>query len=277
MIGQYAPMHVSVIGHSDSIGLKLAPGKNRGRCCSAKCCRIEFGETVPVDSWRFAAYGPQAVPWAIGKVTAAEPDVVIIMVSSYWCAFGRVSNKVRQQYGERAERWYLRAEDGFVKHAEREHGTGKPTNTRTRRFMRRAVGVAAYAGLEEVTDVFATIVRKLAQLEHLQVVLVSDHHFTTAVREANAGIEPALAHFAAVIRPIANEHRFLLARYRRGAEDRWAPRRDDPGRRRPHDRRGARARCSYARAGRQGHWAGGRAAGSALNRRVLAGRPAPTY
>ncbi|HXU23319.1 MAG TPA: SGNH/GDSL hydrolase family protein [Tepidiformaceae bacterium] len=202
-------MHVSVIGHSDSIGLKLEPGEDSWPVLLGKMLSEELNEPVPVDSWRFAAYGPHAVPWAIGKVTAAQPDVVVIMVSSYWCAFGRVSNKVRQRFGQRAERWYLRAEDGFVKHAEREHGTGKPTNTRTRRFMRRVVGVSAYAGLEEVTDVFTTVVRKLAQLEHLQVILVSDHHFTEAVRQANAGILPTLAHFEAVIRPIANEHRFL--------------------------------------------------------------------
>ncbi|MGH2633719.1 MAG: SGNH/GDSL hydrolase family protein [Tepidiformaceae bacterium] len=204
-------MHVSVIGHSDSMGLLLRPGEESWPVLLQNGLTAALNEPAQVDSWRFAPYGPRAVSFAIDKVVAAQPDVVILPVASYWCAFGRVANRVRQRYGERAERWYLRAENGFVAHAERDKGPGKPTNTRSRRFVRKVIGVAAYAGQDEVTEVYATIVRRLAQQEHLQMIVMRDHRFTPAVRAANPTIDSTLAHFDAVIRPIADTHLFAWA------------------------------------------------------------------
>jgi lysophospholipase L1-like esterase len=60
---------------------------------------------------------------------------------------------------------------------------------------------------DQFIEVYSTLIRGLSQREQMQVLVLSDHHYTAQVRRAIPAIEPAIARIQAAIQPIVVERK----------------------------------------------------------------------
>ena len=200
-------MRISVIGNSDTTGMLLQPGEKTWPTLLQERLGESLGEPVVVDNWRFVPYRPGAVERALGLVTEAQPDFVILTLASFWCAFGTVRARVERRFGRRAARFYTRAEQAFSRSVERGGRTGQSANAIGRRTARRIIGTSTPMSVDQFIEVYSTLIRTLSQREQLQVLVLGDHHYTAWVRRAMPAIEPAIARIQAAIQPIVVERK----------------------------------------------------------------------
>lgn len=201
-------MRILVLGNSDTGGSALAPGEQpwpeivRGRLAGWT------GSEVHLEHRTLAPYGPRAVDHALRCVAETDPDLVIIILAGYTAVVGYVHLRVRQRLGARAERWYLRLERGFDRSTRRE-GQETAVNNWSRRLVRKLLGTATYASVDEVASVYCGILRRLSQREGVQVLVAGDARFGEARRALNPGLLTGLQRLHAAVRPVVAEHRFL--------------------------------------------------------------------
>ena len=168
-------------------------------------------EPVVVDNWRWAVYRPGAAEYALKLVEEARPDVVIVTLAAFWCAFATVQIRVEQRFGQRAANLYRRLERTTTRVAEQSDRPGKHTNTLARRTARKLIGMGTLMSVESFVDTAGEVIRKLSQDENLQVLVVAGHHYTADVRRAMPGLEPALQQIRAALRPVVEERRLVWA------------------------------------------------------------------
>lgn len=197
-------VRISILGNSDTTGQRLAAGDSPWPELVKDQLSARLGENVTVDSWKFAAYRPGAVDYALHLVDEAEPDVVIVTLASYWCAFSTVQTGIEQRYGQRAARLYTRTERTFARQFERP-GMAATRKRLARRVTRKIVGTGTLLSVEAFLDIYSSLIRELAKRENLQVVVLGDHHFTAEIRKTMPAISPAVARIESAIRPIVTE------------------------------------------------------------------------
>jgi lysophospholipase L1-like esterase len=196
-------MRVAVLGNSDTTGQKLQPGATSWPILLGERLSEAAGVAVEIDSWKFAAYRPDAVSYALELVDGAEPDVVIVTLASYWCAFSTVQAGVEQRFGIGAGQ--------LVQRAERKLG---PAGRRgvTRRVARKVAGTGTLLSVEQFIEVFSSLIRELAKRESLQVLVMEDHHFTPRLRKKMPTIDAALPAIVEAIEPLVAERRMHWSR-----------------------------------------------------------------
>jgi hypothetical protein len=198
-------LRISVLGNSDTSGMQLHPGEKPWPALIQERLSETLTEPVVVDSWRWVPPRPDAVERALALVDGAEPDVVILTLASFWCAFGTVRAHVDQRFGKRAGRLYGRAERAFSSRIERPRSPGAHASGFGRRLGRRLIGTATYMTLDQFVAVYSELIRALSQREQLQVLVLGDHHFNGRVRARIPAIEPAIARIEGAIRPLVLE------------------------------------------------------------------------
>jgi hypothetical protein len=181
------PVNVCVLGHSDSDGGLLPAGeKSWPELLQAHLSEVT-GQPAAVTRTRLVPMGSRAVGLALEHVTHCDPDLVVLAIGPYWCAFETVSTSVRNRFGERVERWYLRFERWFSRGLEGGSVVVRP-KLGIRRLVRRILGTAALTTYDEVAGTYAQILRRLSQDEHLELFVLECHHFTRAIRGLNPGL-----------------------------------------------------------------------------------------
>jgi lysophospholipase L1-like esterase len=196
-------MRIGVLGNSDTTGQKLQPGEDSWPVLLRARLTEALGAPVIVDSWKFAAYRPGAVDFAMRLVDEAQPDVVIVTLASCWCAFGTVQSSVEQRFGPAAGK--------LARNAERKLGVvGR--NPLPRKVARKVVGTGTLMSVDSFVHVYSNLIRELAKREDMQVLVMEDHHFTRALRERMPAISDALPRIVAGIQPLVLDRRMHWAR-----------------------------------------------------------------
>lgn len=198
-------MRIAVLGNSDTSGLFLALREKPWPSLLREQVGESLGEPLVVDSWRWVPARPDAVERALALVEDAQPDIAILPLASFWCAFGTVRARVDRRLGKRAGRLYGRAERAFTRRIERRRPPSATTSGFGRRFGRRFIGTETYMSLDQFIAVFSNLIRALSQQEELQVLVLGDHHFNIRIRDKIAAIEPAIARSKAAIQPLVAE------------------------------------------------------------------------
>ena len=204
-------MRISILGNSDTTGMFLAPGTSTWPVLLQECLRDTFPEPVEVDSWRFAPYRPRALQHALALVSAAEPDLVVVPLASYWCVFGTVRARVEQRFGARAAVFYARGERAISRHVEGGVRPGKPRATLARRLARRVVGTTTLMSLPEFVGVYGTLIRELALREEMQVLVLGDHHYNARTQRMLPRAGALIVEIERAIRPLVEERKLLWA------------------------------------------------------------------
>jgi hypothetical protein len=202
-------MNVCVLGHSDSIGDLLAPTEDPWPTILARRLSVLAGRPASVAHFKFRPFGPRAVELAIDRVIGCDAEIVIIPLCTYWCGYRVVSASVRRRLGKRAERWYLAGQHSFSRHAE--GARGEHHRHLIRRAVRKVLGTQPLASVEEVTQVYATVFRRLSHDEHVQLVALADHHFTPAGLRSNPGILEAGERIHAAVKGVVDRRRLIWA------------------------------------------------------------------
>jgi hypothetical protein len=156
-----------------------------------------------------APYGPKAVRIALAEFEEARPEYVVVSLGTYLCTVGVVSLRVRERFGERAERLYHRAEQAFSRKTRNAGPFARALNRFGRRAARRLIGTSLYASPEEVIAVYEAIVRGLAHHEGVQVVVMGEHFFSRDQQRANPQMVATIRHVHAVFKSLADAHHFI--------------------------------------------------------------------
>ncbi len=197
-----------VLGHSDSAGEALPPGVVPWPQRLSTRIAEESGAPVELVHVKFTAFGPRAVEFATRKLTEANPDVVIVSLSAYPCAVSSVSLAVRRRFGERAERWYKRAERGFDRRTFERPGLSGFSNSLARRFSRRVLGATPLATVDEVFRIYDAILRRLAQMEGVNVLAMGETHFSALMQKYDPVLVPAVVELKRRLKAVADERHF---------------------------------------------------------------------
>ncbi len=187
----------------------LAPGARAWPALLEERLGDVVSEPVVVDSWRFAPYRPGAVRHALDLVQHAQPDLVVLTLASYWCAFGTVRARIEQLFGQRAALVYSRGERAYSRHIEGGTHPGKPGRSIVRRSARRLVGTRTLMTHAQFVEVYVTLIRELALQEPLQVVVLADHHYTPHVHRMIPALADAISDIENAIRPMVVERELL--------------------------------------------------------------------
>lgn len=198
-------MRLLVLGHSDSTGIQLPRGTPTWPEIVRDQVALETGRDVELESVRWAPYRPGALEYALEIADRVEPDLVVLPLASFWCAYSNVRTKVDKKFGPRTQRVY-RAAEGFV--ANHLEGRVIPKSA-SRRMARKVLGVAPLISVAQFIDIHSELIRQLASRENLQVLVLADHHFNEENRRIMPLIPRAIAEINAAIQPIVAERRLL--------------------------------------------------------------------
>lgn len=200
-------MRICVLSNSSSSGLGLRdPAAAWPRLLAAELGAE--GDRCEVREVAFFPRGTKAVDFAMTRVLEDEPELLIVSVGSFICAVGTVSERVRQRWGDRAQRLFLRLERTFDSNT-REHGRFvERLNGAGRWLTRRVIGTATLGTVEEVTETFTRLLDLVAQREQLRVIVFPDPYWPGAVVKENPGANRAFEQLRAAVRAAAERHRF---------------------------------------------------------------------
>ena len=198
-----------IAGHSDSTAQHLAEGELPWTERLRAWIESETGTPCELQGVRFVPLGSRAVDYLLDAVEAAAPDILILPFSAYVCTFTTVEESVRQRFGERAQRFYLRGEKRFA--AATTSTPLVPVNRGGRKFVRTVLGTRALATTEQTTVIYEEILRRLARFEALQVVAVADARFSEETQKRNPRMHREIDRMQARLLPVVAQHHFLLA------------------------------------------------------------------
>ena len=207
-------MRLLVLGSSSSAGVGHAHPEAVGwPWLTAQDIGHALGEPVEIEHLRVVPVGPRAVPMAMQKVDAFEPEVVVFSFGAFLCCVATVSDRVRQVFGHRVYSVFRKAEVRF------DSVTGN-TAMKPRRVAhwarwigRHTIGVATVATYEEVSGVAAEMLHRLSQREGLVVVVACEPNLPTAVVRDNPDGNRILTRLRLEMEAVGREHRFLIADY----------------------------------------------------------------
>lgn len=201
-------MRCVVLGHSGTAGFGLDSQSHTWPALLQERLNASGGGWE-VTSVPLHPAGPRAVDYAVSRVEAASPDLVILSLNAYPCAVSLVSASVRHRFGARAERIYVRAESRVTRGRVSQPRPVAPDDGFARRWARRILGARTITSPAEVGGVYDGILRRLAQFEGIQVAVLAEALFSDSVRARVPEVERRVREMQAIVRPVADERRFL--------------------------------------------------------------------
>lgn len=204
-------MRVCVLGNSASAGNGLEDRSLSWPWLVGRDLEARLGEPVEVTHVSVVASGPRAADYALDKMEAADPDLVVMVIGTYLCCIGTVSEAVRHRFGNRVHRWYLKVERRFDARTRTDPGLGGTANRAGRSILRRLLGTRPYATLDDVSTVFGQIIRGLAQREGTTVVVFAEPSWPKGTDRANPGALRTQMEVVRRARTVAAEHHLLWA------------------------------------------------------------------
>lgn len=204
-------MRVTVLGQSASAGNGLSDASLAWPWLTKAAIEERTGLPVELTHVSIVANGPRAVQYAMGKVEAQPPDLVILVVGSYLCAVALVSEQVRHRFGARAHRWYTSLERRFDKRTRPNGGTPGRTNGLARRVARKLIGARPFATVEQVAGTYEELMRRLASREGMQVAILAEPSWPGWIDAENKGAITAWSEVIRRSRAAAALHHFPWA------------------------------------------------------------------
>jgi len=159
-----------------------------------------------VTTLAFSPLGAGSPDYAVRKVREHSPDAVIIAVGSFWFTAKFVWLRVEHVFGKRAGRWYQELEHGFERRTAGKGGLAGRANSAARWLVPRILGKSAYSSREAITENYRKLFDRLAQVEDVDVVVMSYPGMGAHAREGDGPRQRGL--FFADIRAAADAHRF---------------------------------------------------------------------
>ena len=202
-------MNCLVLGHSGTAGFGLESAAQTWPAILEHLLNTADRRGWTVASAPLFPVGDRAIDYALRRIEALQPDLVVLSVNAYPCVVPVVSASVRHRFGIRAERFYSRLERKVERRAGQGHGQQTKTFMVARRGTRRLLGTRTIAQVGEVGHVYTGILRRLAQLEGIQVVAVAEAPFGDSVRERIPNLGDQVATLQRLVRQTADDHRFL--------------------------------------------------------------------
>jgi hypothetical protein len=200
-----------VLGNSASSGNGLAEKAQAWPWIAGRQIEERLGEPVEVTHVSVVASGPRAAGYALGKMEAADPDMVVVVIGTYLCCIATVSEAVRHRFGNRVHGWYLRAERWFDARTRTAPGLAGTANRTGRAFLRKILGTRTYATPDDVSAVFEEILRGVAQREGTTVVVFAEPSWPQATDEANPGAIRTWREVTRRAQEVASSHHLLWA------------------------------------------------------------------
>ncbi|MEX0784157.1 MAG: hypothetical protein WD557_16060 [Dehalococcoidia bacterium] len=199
-------MKIQLLGNSDTSGA-FFDGKTWAG-------HVRDGMSVTLSrevKWRevgFSALGPTAPAFAEKKVREWDPDIVILPVGTFPFSVTFVWKRVEQLFGKRAGRWYRNMENRFDNSTRARGSLPNRANSAGRSLVRRLVGTAPLATVEETAAAYGRTARALARIEDTQVILLAygmrgQHNFAPGGPERRA-------RFMALMADVARDHHLRL-------------------------------------------------------------------
>ena len=204
-------MKILVLGHSTSGGNGLPDRALAWPWLVAEQLREDLGTTIELEHAAIIPMGSRAVDYALSKVEAARPAIVVVSIASYLCSIRTVSEQVRHLFGKRVHGWYLRFERRFDARTRTRGGAAARANRVGRSVFRKVIGTRSYTSVTEVAGVFNEILHRLAREESLQVVVFSEPDWPAWVDEANPGALRAIQELRRLTAEVARSHHFIVA------------------------------------------------------------------
>lgn len=204
-------MKLCVLGNSASAGNGLADQGQAWPWLVGRELETRLGEHVEVTHISVMASGPRAADYALGKMEAADPDMVVVVIGTYLCSIGTVSEAVRHRFGNRIHRWYLKAERRFDARTRTAPGLSGRANRAGRSLLRKVIGTRPYATVDDVSTVFGEILRRLAQREGTTVFAFAEPSWPMGTDAANPGAIRSWAEVTRRAREVAADHHLLWA------------------------------------------------------------------
>jgi len=199
-----------IAGHSDS-GSEYLGGEHQPWPELTRAWLTEVsGQRWELEACRFSPMGSRAVSYLLGAVREANPDVVVIPFSAYVCTVRMVSESVRQRFGERAYRLFLRTEHEFA--ARTTQGRLRRTaNQQAQNVARRVLGARTLTTVEQTISIYEEVLHGLAQMESLQVIAVADARFSAKIQAKEPRLHSIFDEMNARLRVVVEQHHFAWA------------------------------------------------------------------
>lgn len=195
-------LKVLVFSHSDAAG-RLTGGRGWGTMLA------EPGPgNLKVELVEFFAGAPSSAAYAARKVGQLEPDVAVLPIGTYGFALELVEHRVRRLFGERAARWYKRAENGFDSRTRQAAAAPGGVNSLGRRLLRATIGAEGAVSQSDYTAHVTSTLTELATFESLRVVIVTAYPGVGSL--ATPRIASKRAEFLGAVTALARRHHFEL-------------------------------------------------------------------
>lgn len=204
-------MRILILGHSTSAGEGLPGREYAWPWLNAAAFERETGEAVDVVHVNFVALGSRAVPFALGKVDEAAPDLVIFSMGSYLCAIETVGERVRKRFGARLHGWFRKAEHSLDTRTRTGGPAARRTNRIGRTIARRLIGTAGYTSVESICEVYEDLLHALARREGIHTLVFCEPGWPAQTVKENPRAQEKLEAIQRHIRPIVDRHHFLWA------------------------------------------------------------------
>jgi len=181
-------VRICIIGNSASAGAGLPDSTLAWPWEAAREVERATGQEFPLTHVSLLPIGSRFAEIALKKGQDAEPDIVVVVIGSFACAIATVSEQVRHRWGARAHGRFVRMEARFHR-ATRSTDAVAPgrLNRFGRRLARRVIGTRSLVTVEESAANFSEVLRRFAQLEGPQVVVLCEPSWPGWVDRENKG------------------------------------------------------------------------------------------
>ncbi|MEX0783293.1 MAG: hypothetical protein WD557_11630 [Dehalococcoidia bacterium] len=204
-------MRICVLGHSTSSGDWLPDRALAFPWLVAAELAAATAEPAEVFHYSFVPMGGRAVKYGLAKVEECDPDIVIVPVASFVCSIGTVGERVRRRWGERPFRAFHRAERTFDGRTANRPGARGRINRLGRRITRKLLGTVTFTTVDDSVDVYADLIRGLAQREGIVVAALMEPSWPGWVDGENRGATSAHHALRDGVKVVALQHHVLWA------------------------------------------------------------------
>lgn len=197
-----------VFGHSGS-------AQNRDRATARgwvemveEDLRARSDGPVSVEARRLYPYVEGTVEYVGKEVAKREPDVVIVQAASSTYAVPWVQLRIRDRLGDRPADGFLGAVRAFDRQTVTRGGLPLKVNRAARVVAHWVIGSRPLTTKEAVTEGYLAVIRRLAQEEHLRVVVIGSTLHGSWLRKRFPGCGPAAVELNATLERACREHHF---------------------------------------------------------------------
>lgn len=201
-------MNVLVFGHSGST-------ENRDRATARGWVEMvgddlsaALSEPVTIQNRRLYPYIPGSADYVGSEIGKRTPDVVIIQAAASTFSVPWVQLRIRDRLGDRPADAFLGAVRAFDRQTITRGGTALKFNRAARVVAHKALGSRPLTTREEVTEGYLAVIRRLAQEEHLRVIVIGSTRHGSWLRKRFPQVGPEATELNRVLSAACHEHHF---------------------------------------------------------------------